>query len=83
MRVGSLNVRGCNNNRKKCEIEELRCARSFYVSVLCETKLKGKGEGSLGINWVIRIVKGIRGREAVAIMVKGEWMDYIDKRGES
>ena len=44
IKAGSLNVRGCNDGRRKSEIEELRRVRDEDGMALRETKLKGKYE---------------------------------------
>ena len=42
-------MRGCNNDRKECEIERFGCVRNLGVLALCE-----KRRNSLGINMDIR-----------------------------
>ena len=42
--VGTLNVRGCGTNEKKCMIVDMFKERKMDVVVLSETKVKGKGE---------------------------------------
>ena len=42
--VGTLNVRGCSIDVKKCMIADMFKERKMDVAVLTETKVKGKGE---------------------------------------
>ena len=44
LRLGCLNVRGCNNLDKRERIERLMDERKLDVLALSETKLKGMGE---------------------------------------
>ena len=41
-------MRGCNDEQKKCEIEEIMSKRNLDVFALCETKLKGREEEFFG-----------------------------------
>ena len=42
--VGTLNVRGCNTDEKRCMIVNMFRERKMDVLVLSETKVKGIGE---------------------------------------
>ena len=42
--VGTLNVRGCGMDEKKCMIVDMFKERKMDVLVLSETKVKGKRE---------------------------------------
>ena len=55
MIVKSVNVRGCNNNRKNFELEELRCDRNLDVLPLYGINWKRYGRNSLGINWGVKV----------------------------
>ena len=70
--VGTLNVRGCGTDEKKCMIADMFKERKMDVVVLSETKVKGKGECEWEGERVI--VSGVnercRAREGVAVMIK-------------
>ena len=70
--VGTLNVRGCGVNEKKCMIVDMFKERKMDVLALSETKVKGKGECEWEGERVI--VSGVdercRAREGVAVMIK-------------
>ena len=71
--VGTLNVRGCGMDEKKCMIVDMFKERKMDVLVLSETKVKGKRETEWEGERVV--VSGVdercRAREGVAIMIKG------------
>ena len=70
--VGTLNVRGCSIDVKKCMIADMFKERKMDVAVLTETKVKGKGESEWEGERVV--ISGVdercRAREGVAIMIK-------------
>ena len=45
--VGTLNVRGCSTDEKRCMIVNMFRERKMDVLVLSETKVKGTGECEL------------------------------------
>ena len=68
--LGSLNVRGCSSiESKRCEIGYMFGRRETDVLVLCDTKMKGKGEVAASVSGVERG----RAREGVALLLS-EWM---------
>ena len=70
--VGTLNVRGCNVDVKKCMVVDMFKERKLDVVVLTETKVKGKGECEWEGERVV--VSGVdercRAREGVAVMIR-------------
>ena len=81
LRMGCLNVRGCNEEQKKCEIEEIMNKRDLDVFALNETKLRGKGEEFFGrrLGYKSGVNRG-RAREGVGIIVKDELMRCIEDK---
>ena len=71
--VGTLNVRGCNTDEKKCMIINMFKERKMDVLVLSETKVKGTGEREWEGERVIvsGVSERMRAREGVAVVVKG------------
>ena len=70
--MGTLNVRGCGMDEKKCMIADMFKERKMDVLVLNETKVKGKRETEWEGERVV--VSGVdercRAREGVAVMIK-------------
>ena len=73
LNLGSLNVRGCGMDEKKCMIVELFKERKLDILALSETKVKGSGsrewEGQRVI--VSGVSERCRAREGVAVMLSG------------
>ena len=71
--VGTLNVRGCNMDEKKCMIVDMFRKRKMDVLVLSETKVKGIGEREWEGERVIvsGVSERMRAREGVAVLIKG------------
>ena len=71
--VGTLNVRGCNMDEKKCMIVDMFRERKMDVLVLSETKVKGIGEREWEVERVIvsGVSERMRAREGVAVLIKG------------
>ena len=71
--TGSLNVRGCNMDEKKCMIVDMFKERKLDILALSESKVKGEGvrewEGERVI--VSGVNERCRAREGVAVMIKG------------
>ena len=72
--VGTVNVRGCNMDEKKCMIVDMFRERKMDVLVLSETKVKGIGEHEWEGERVIvsGVSERIRAREGVAVLIKGQ-----------
>ena len=65
LRLGSLNVRGCNNLDKRERIERLMDERKLDVLALSETKLNGRRE----FRWEkVRDINNQGAKEGVAIL---------------
>ncbi|XP_071539225.1 craniofacial development protein 2-like [Panulirus ornatus] len=79
LRVGCLNVCGCNQDVKKGEIGSMFEERNLDVLALSETKLKGKGEEWFGNVWGVKsgVSERTRAREGVAILLKQELWEYV------
>ena len=71
--VGTLNVRGCNTDEKRCMIVNMFKERKMDVLVLSETKVKGTGEREWEGERVIvsGVSERMRPREEVVVMVRG------------
>ena len=71
--MGTLNVRGCNMEEKKCMIVDMFKERKLDILSLSESKVKGEGvrewEGERVI--VSGVPERCRAREGVAVMIKG------------
>ena len=91
LRIGALNVRGCNDPRKREEIGRLFERRELDVLAMSETKLRGRGEVMFGS--VTGRMSGVNVRESaredVAIILRkelsecvGEWKDGIIEADE-
>ena len=83
LRIGGLNVRGCNQCEKKCETGDLFVERNLDVLVLSETKLKGKEEVMFGKvrGRVSGVSERVRAKEGVAILLsEGMWECVNDWR---
>ncbi|XP_071512677.1 uncharacterized protein [Panulirus ornatus] len=79
LRVGCLNVCGCNQDVKKGKIGSMFEERNLDVLALSETKLKGKGEEWFGNVWGVKsgVSERTRAREGVAILLKQELWEYV------
>ena len=71
--VGTLNVRGCSTDEKRCMIVNMFRERKMDVLVLSETKVKGTGEREWEGERVIvsGVCERMRAREGVAVVVRG------------
>ena len=74
LKLGCLNVRGCNLHEKRCEIGDIMRDRDLDVLALSETKLKGRGEENFGTFKGVKsgVSERLRAREGVAIVLKDD-----------
>ena len=79
LRIGALNVRGCNDVRKREEIGRLFERREMDVLAMSETKLRGRGEVMFGsVTGRMSGVKvGETAKEGVALIVRKELSDCV------
>lgn len=84
--MGCLNVRGCGNEAKRCEIGGIMNDSGLDVLALSETKLKGKGEEVFGSVKGLKSGVGVRfrAREGVAVLLSEDmWKCVTEHKEES
>ena len=79
LRIGTLNVRGCNNARKREEIGRLFESRGMDVMAVNETKLRGRGEVMFGsvAGRMSGVEVGETAKEGVALIVRKEMSECV------
>ena len=72
LKLGSLNVRGCGMDGKKCMIVDIFKERKLDVMALSETKVKGKGvQDWEGQRVIVSGVERCWAKEGVAVIISG------------
>ena len=79
IRLGTWNVRGINDTRKREEVVDILKEGKFELLALTEKKLKGKEEVSwFGGNVIIA---GVKEMEGVAVLMNDVWHSAVVKSG--
>ena len=82
-RLGTWNVRGINDRKKREEVVDIFKKENFELLALTKTKLKRKGEVSWsGVNAIFAGVQEMeRAREGVAVLLNDVWHGVEVKYG--
>ena len=81
LKIGVLNVRGCNDCVKRCEVHEMMNECSLDVLALSETKMKGRKEVEFGgmKGRVSGVNERVRAKEGVGIVLSDRMWECVQE----